>query len=164
MPTAPGGRPRTPPVPSHAARPCRPVPDVVAYLTGRWSIERRVLDVRAGAEGSFRGIAEFRPEGADGALLHVEEGELTWADAVHPAGRTLWLRPRPDGTAAVEFADGRPFHDLDLRTGRWHTVHPCAADRYDGTFTVTGADTWELEWRIDGPAKEAVLHSVYRRR
>ncbi|MFI7101281.1 DUF6314 family protein [Streptomyces sp. NPDC050161] len=140
-----------------------PVPDAAAYLTGRWSIERTVRDVRSGAAGSFRGTADFRPDAAGEVLLHVEEGELTWAGTAHPASRTLRLRPRPDGGAEVSFADGRPFHDLDLRRGRWHTVHPCAADRYDGTFTVAGPDEWHLEWRVGGPAKEQLLRSVYRR-
>ncbi|MGD3108332.1 DUF6314 family protein [Streptomyces sp. YGL11-2] len=140
-----------------------PVPDAAAYLAGRWHIERAVYDLRTGAEGSFRGTADFRPDGAGGALLHVEEGELAWGGAVHPATRTLRLLPRPDGTAAVTFADGRPFHDLDLRTGRWTAGHPCAEDHYAGTFTAVGADRWDLEWRVGGPAKEQLLRSVYRR-
>lgn len=157
----------------------RPVPDVAAYLLGRWDVERVVRDLRSGEEGGFRGTAVFRPAGegpaagdgravagagAPGTLVHVEEGELEWGGAVHRAGRTLRLRPCPDGSAEVDFADGRPFHDLDLRTGRWHTVHPCAADRYEGTFTVVAAGEWHLEWRVSGPAKDQALRSVYRRR
>ncbi|MFD5394909.1 DUF6314 family protein [Streptomyces sp. NPDC127097] len=140
-----------------------PVPDVAAYLSGRWSIERTVADLRNGPEGRYRGTAEFRPDATGGTLLHHEEGRLAWGGTVQPASRTLRLRPRPDGTAGVEFADGRPFHDLDLRTGRWTAVHPCAADRYEGTFTVVGPDEWHLEWRVGGPAKDQLLRSVYRR-
>ncbi|WP_129293061.1 DUF6314 family protein [Streptomyces lydicus] len=143
--------------------PPHPVPDAAAYFFGRWSIERSVCDLRTGAEGSFRGTADFRPDPAGEGLLHIEEGRLRWGAAVHPASRTLRLRPRPDGTAEIRFADGRPFHDLDLRTGRWRAVHPCAADRYEGEFTVTGADTWQLEWRVGGPAKDQLLRSAYRR-
>lgn len=140
-----------------------PVPDVAAYLAGRWYVARTVQDLRSGAEGSFRGLADFRPDPAGDGLLHTEEGELTWGGAVHPAGRTLRLRPRPDGTAQIAFADGRPFHDLDLRDGRWTAAHPCAADRYAGTFTAVGADAWHLVWRVGGPAKDQLLRSVYRR-
>lgn len=165
-----------------------PVADVAGYLSGCWSIERTVYDLRAGVQGSFRGTAGFRPDaaedcaaedgaGEDGsvdgrpgnavagpALLHVEEGELMWGGgAAQPASRTLRLRPRPDGTAEVDFADGRYFHDLDLRSGRWTAVHPCAADRYEGTFTAVTADEWHLEWRVAGPAKDQLLRSVYRR-
>ncbi|MGW7577499.1 DUF6314 family protein [Streptomyces sp. NPDC054765] len=133
------------------------------YLSGRWSIERTVCDLRTGAAGSFRGTAEFRPDATGEVLLHLEEGRLHWGGAVHPASRTLRLRPRPDGTAEVAFADGRPFHDLDLRTGRWSAVHPCAEDRYEGTFTVAGTDTWHLRWQVGGPAKDQLLSSEYRR-
>ncbi|MFI1496288.1 DUF6314 family protein [Streptomyces platensis] len=140
-----------------------PVPDVAAYLSGRWRVERTVDDLRNGVEGGFRGTAEFRTDATGEALLHHEEGRLTWGGTVSPASRTLRLRPRPDGTAEVGFADGRPFHDLDLRTGRWTAVHPCAADRYEGTFTAVGPDEWHLEWRVGGPAKDQLLCSVYRR-
>ncbi|MEU2789679.1 DUF6314 family protein [Streptomyces sp. NPDC007100] len=140
------------------------VTDAAAYLAGRWTIDRTVLDVRTGTQGTFRGTAHFRPEGGAGAvLLHVEEGELAWNGATAPATRTLRLCPRPDGTADVTFADGRPFHDLDLRTGHWNTRHPCAADLYEGEFTVVSPQEWHLRWRVGGPAKTQLLCSVYRR-
>lgn len=146
-----------------------PVADVAAYLAGRWSVERAVTDLRGGIEGRFRGTAEFRAEtaaesSAGEGLLHVEEGRLTWGGTAYPASRTLRLRPRPDGTAEIDFADGRPFHDLDLRTGRWTARHPCSEDRYTGTFAAVTADEWHLEWRVTGPAKDQLLRSVYRRR
>lgn len=143
--------------------PLHPVADVAGYLSGRWSIARTVHDLRTGTEGRFHGTADFRPAPAGGALLHVEEGELTWDGTAYPASRTLRLRPRPDGSAAIDFADGRPFHDLDLTTGRWTAVHPCAEDRYEGTFTVRSADEWHLEWRVTGPAKRQLLRTEYRR-
>ncbi|MFG2141193.1 DUF6314 family protein [Streptomyces sp. NPDC048650] len=152
------------PQPRRAGAVPYPVPDAAAYLAGGWRIERSVADLRSGALGSFRGIAHFGPDAAGDGLLHHEEGELTWGETVHPASRTLRLRPLPDGTAEVHFADGRPFHALDLRSGRWIAVHPCAADRYEGTFTVVAADEWHLAWRVGGPAKDQLLRSVYRRR
>ncbi|WP_307721562.1 DUF6314 family protein [Embleya hyalina] len=60
-------------------------------------------------------------------------------------------------------ADGGPFHDLDLRTGRWNTRHPCAADFYDQEFTVVSQDEWHLRWRVSGPAKTQLPTSVHRR-
>jgi hypothetical protein len=137
------------------------VPDATAYLVGRWSIDRVVVDERTGAQGTFTGTAEFRR--VDGELLELESGEFVWGGVSNQANRTHRLVPRPDGTADVLFADGRPFHDLDLRTGRWRTRHPCAADLYDGEFTVVSHDEWHLRWRVEGPAKTQVLTSVYRR-
>jgi hypothetical protein len=138
-----------------------PVPDALAYLTGRWSIDRVVLDERSGAQGTFRGTADFFAEVEH--VLEVESGEFVWGGVTNPATRTHRLLPRPDGTAEVQFADGRHFHDLDLRTGHWTTRHPCAADLYDGEFTVVSGDEWHLRWRVGGPAKTQLLTSVYRR-
>ncbi|MBC2876995.1 MULTISPECIES: DUF6314 family protein [Streptomyces] len=140
-----------------------PVPDAVAYLTGRWTVHRVLRDLATGQEGTFTGTAVFRPAAGATHLLHVEDGGLTWNGTTGRAGRTLLLYGRPDGTADVRFADGRPFHPLDLRSGHWTTRHPCGRDRYDGTFTVVSADEWRLAWRTTGPAKDQLQHSVYRR-
>ncbi|MFF4160153.1 DUF6314 family protein [Streptomyces sp. NPDC001678] len=158
-PPGPSG-PTGPSVPSAVF----PVPDVLAFLTGRWTVDRTLTDLATGSTGTYRGTAEFRADGDGARLLHVEDGELDWNGTVNRAGRTLGLLPGPDGTAEVTFADGRPFHDLDLRTGLWHTRHPCGADLYDGEFTVVSPGEWRVRWRTAGPAKEHVQHSVYRRR
>ncbi|GGX87099.1 DUF6314 family protein [Streptomyces hiroshimensis] len=140
-----------------------PVPDAVAYLTGRWTVDRSLADLDTGAGGSFHGTAAFRPSDDGAYVLHVEDGELSWGGTVNRAGRTLRLVPGPDGTADVMFADGRPFHDLDLRTGRWTPRHPCGRDLYDGTFTVVSPGEWHVQWRTTGPAKNLLQRSVYRR-
>ncbi|MGK5629992.1 DUF6314 family protein [Streptomyces sp. URMC 123] len=156
--------PPTPPVPPTSPT-AYPVPDAAAHLAGRWTVDRVLRDLATGTHGSFRGTADFTPApDGDGCLLHIEDGELDWAGARGRAGRTLRLLPAPDGTAEVTFADGRPFHDLDLRTGHWTTRHPCGPDVYDGTFTVLSADTWRVSWRVTGRAKDQLLTTVYRRR
>ncbi|MFC5720779.1 DUF6314 family protein [Streptomyces gamaensis] len=141
-----------------------PVPDAVTYLTGQWSVHRTLHDLDAGSGGSFHGTAVFEPADGAGWLAHVEDGMLRWGGALNRAGRTLRLLPGPDGTAEVTFADGRFFHDLDLRTGAWTARHPCGGDRYDGTFTVVSPDEWHVRWRTTGPAKNHLQRSVYRRR
>ncbi|MFI9025311.1 DUF6314 family protein [Streptomyces sp. NPDC053560] len=139
----------------------RAVPDALAYLAGNWSVERELY---AGEHvGHFSGRAEFRTDDADDGWLHVEEGVMEWDGAQRDASRTLRMTPLPDGSAEVSFADGRPFHTLDLRRGHWTAVHQCAADRYEGTFTVLSPDEWHLRWEVHGPAKDQLLVSVYRR-
>lgn len=140
-----------------------PVPDVLAYLAGRWTVIRTLEDLSTGATGEFRGTADIQPSGDGTCTLFAEDGELTWGGTTNQAGRTLHLLPRPDGTADVTFADSRPFHDLDLRSGRWAVHHPCGRDRYEGTFTVVSSDEWQVRWRTAGPAKDHVQQSVYRR-
>ncbi|WP_258726987.1 DUF6314 family protein [Cellulomonas sp. NS3] len=142
--------------------------DTVAYLLGTWHVDRELVDHRAGVAGTFRGTAVFRDLPGDGphgarVVEHAEEGELAWGGVVGPAGRTLHLHPEADGSAHVTFADGREFHDLDLRPGRWSAHHPCAADDYAGTFTVVSPDEWRVRWDVSGPTKDHTLVTVYRR-
>ncbi|MGW5179288.1 DUF6314 family protein [Streptomyces sp. NPDC004082] len=143
----------------------RPVADVLAFLAGSWRVERRVVDLAAGTEGRFTGTTVFSPleDGGDG-LLHHESGTFAWQGTPRPAERTLWFLPGGRaGTADVRFSDGRPFHDLDLSTGRHVAVHPCAADHYRGEFTVDDAGRWRTVWRVGGPAKDLVLTTDYVR-
>ncbi|MEW2568694.1 DUF6314 family protein [Streptomyces sp. NPDC047070] len=147
----------------------RPVDDVLAYLAGSWRVERSVRDLASGAQGTFRGVTVFERldgggSGPSEGLLHHESGTFVWQGVARPAERTL--RFLPDGGASradVRFADGRPFHDLDLATGRHVTDHPCSADLYRGEFTVRDADRWRTVWRVGGPAKDLVLTTDYTR-
>jgi hypothetical protein len=140
-----------------------PVRDVLAHLAGRWRVERTVRDLTSGHEGRFEGATVFSPiEG--GGLLHEEHGTFTWQGVARPAERTLRFLPGSSPAAAdVRFADGRPFHDLDLATGHHVADHPCAADLYRGEFSVRDADHWRTVWRVGGPAKDLVLTTDYAR-
>ncbi|MGW6472878.1 DUF6314 family protein [Streptomyces nigra] len=140
-----------------------PVPEVLSHLAGRWRVDRSVRDLASGDEGAFTGTTVFGPlEG--GGLLHHEAGEFVWRGMPRPAERTLRFLPGgAPGTADVRFADGRPFHDLDLRTGRHIADHPCSADLYRGEFTVRDEDHWRTVWRVRGPAKDLVLTTDYAR-
>ncbi|MGW0944524.1 DUF6314 family protein [Streptomyces sp. NPDC002623] len=141
----------------------RPVPDVLAYLAGSWRVTRSVRDRASGDEGRFDGVTVFGASD-DGGLLQHESGTFVWLGVARPAERTLRFLPGPTpGTADVRFADGRPFHDLDLRTGRHIADHPCSADLYRGEFTVRDADRWRSVWRVAGPAKDLLLTTDYAR-
>ncbi|MFJ4327251.1 DUF6314 family protein [Streptomyces tricolor] len=140
-----------------------PVADLLAHLAGRWRVERTVRDLASGAEGRFTGTTVFSALDG-GGLLHEESGTFTWQGVARPAHRTLRFLPGPTpGRADVRFADGRPFHELDLTAGRYVADHPCAADLYRGEFTVRDADRWRTVWRVGGPAKDLVLTTDYVR-
>ncbi|MEV5883374.1 DUF6314 family protein [Streptomyces sp. NPDC052020] len=140
-----------------------PVPDVLAYLAGRWHATRSVRDLPSGDEGRFEGVTVFSPL-PEGGLLSRESGTFTWRGVARPAERTLRFLPGDaPGTADVRFADGRPFHGLDLATGHHVAEHPCAADLYRGEFTVRDADRWRTVWRVGGPAKDLLLTTEYER-
>lgn len=140
-----------------------PVPDALTYLTGSWRAERSVRDLASGAFGDFAGTTLFSPLDS-GGLLHHESGTFTWQGVPRPAERTLRFLPGSSPAAAdVHFADGRPFHDLDLTSGHHIADHPCAADLYRGEFTVLDENHWRTVWRVGGPAKDLLLTTDYTR-
>lgn len=134
-----------------------PVDDLIGYLAGRWRVERDVEDRTAGAAGRFAGelLCEYD---APGALTMRERGELDWSGVRAPAYRTTRLLA-DGGAGRVVFEDGRPFHDLDLRSGGCAVTHGCAPDTYRGSFVVDGPDAWRYEWLVSGPRKDLRLRS-----
>ena len=138
---------RTPP------RGTMPVPDTLAFLHGRWRLERRLDDHRSGVRGTFAGEAEFAVTDDPAVLCYEERGELRFGMHAGPARRALLLRGLPDGAADVRFADGREFYVLDLRPGRWTARHGCGEDTYVVSYLVR-ADGWlEERWHVTGPRK-----------
>ncbi len=138
------------------------VPDLAAFLRGRWDIERHIDDHRRGLAGRFSGIGTYAPH-TDG-LEYREAGTLAYGrHAVEAVQRHLY-RLASRARAEVRFADGRRFHDLDLSRGVWFCRHPCGADLYTGTFRVLGADAWTQIWEVEGPDKRATLAATFRRR
>ncbi|MFD6150149.1 DUF6314 family protein [Streptomyces sp. NPDC060243] len=140
------------------------VPDLLAFLAGRWHVARTAEDRHTGTRGHFTGTADFTAL-PGGGLRHHEEGTFTWDGVARPAYRTLrWLPdPAGKGSARVTFDDGRFFHDVDLRTGHAIADHPCSLDLYRGEFTVSGPDLWSVVWRVAGPAKDLVLRTEHTR-
>ena len=134
----------------------RALPD---WLNGHWAIER----VINGSEGHFTGDAVFDPDRHGGARWH-ESGRLVIGGFDGPVSRTLQLDPIADGAGwQVRFDDGRPFHPLDLSSGRCEAEHLCGPDRYQGHFTVLDADRMTIRWRVTGPGRADNIDSEYRR-
>jgi Family of unknown function (DUF6314) len=154
------------------------VPDTLGFLRGHWQIERVLVDHRTGTRGYFTGSAAILPAttpdgplastgglaaSPDGRLAsYTEQGELRFGSHTGPAQRILGFQPRPDGTAAVRFANGRPFYVLDLRSGHCQAEHPCHADRYRITHVVHNTDLIEERWQVSGPDKD--YHAITRLR
>ena len=122
-------------------------------------MERELEDAGLG-RGHFSGRAEFAADG-DG-LRWIETGRMTIGAYDGPARRELRVVRDDDGWA-VRFADGRPFHRLDLREGRAALEHPCGDDRYRGELTVRGPDAFVVAWTVTGPGKAQRLSARYER-
>ncbi len=147
------------------ARDLHPVADLRAYLVGAWQIRRTLDDRRKGAQGRFEGRATFIP-GDENTLTYREEGRLAlggFETLAHQSYLYAFPAPHRAHRAEVRFADGRPFHALDLSNGHWSAGHDCAEDLYRGRFRAEGADRWSVLWTVTGPRKDQSLESRFTR-
>lgn len=150
-----------------AARPSAPrdslfeVNDLRKFLEGKWEVSRQIDDRRLDQLGRFDGSAGFAVDGDD--LIYDEDGELRLGTHKGPAFQTYRYTFPSKRQAEVCFADGRPFHDLDLSNGAWACTHLCGEDRYEGAFTALDRDSWRVIWRVRGPRKDLRLDSHYSR-
>lgn len=135
------------------------IPDTLSFLLGRWSVHRSITDHRSGNRGWFAGSGTFvmvETEVGDSRARRAryhETGALGFGAHTGPASRRLEYVRAGDGTVTINFADGRPFVDLDLRSGHWRSVHPCGEDRYETATTVRSPDLVEERWIVRGPTK-----------
>jgi hypothetical protein len=139
------------------------VPDTLAFLRGRWRLERRLSDHRSGVCGTFTGDAEFAATADPAVLRYVERGELRFGGHVGPATRTLVCLGRPGGAVDVRFAGGSEFYRLDLGQGCCQAEHLCGRDRYTVTYRVLAQDLMEEHWQVAGPQKAYDTVTALRR-
>ena len=93
-----------------------------------------------------------------------ETGRLALGDYRGEAHRTLLIgRGTGSGTWEVRFNDGRPFHPLDLRSGRWAAEHRCGRDLYRGVYATPDRDRLTVRWQVTGPGRADSIVSDYRR-
>jgi hypothetical protein len=133
---------------------------VTHSLTGEWLITR----VINGGAGRFHGRARIAadPESPTTLLWH-EHGRLRLGAHEGPAERTLRIEPATTGAWQVRFADGRPFHPLDLTSGSDEVTHLCGADTYRGHYEIQSPDCFTVTWRVTGPRKDDVIETRYER-
>jgi hypothetical protein len=144
--------------------------DTLTFLLGVWDLDRSIDDHRSGTHGGFAGSATLTPTPAGSALAppdgaHYQEvGELQFGAYRGPARRALDYVRRDDGSVLLCFTDGRPFIDLDLRSGDCHRSHDCGQDRHEIGIVVISSDTVEEHWQVRGPGKDYVAITTLHRR
>ena len=144
------------------------VSDTLEFLVGTRAVERSIEDHRSGISGHFEGQAVLvghpaqQPAGTVPRASYQETGELRFGGHAGPARRGLDY-VRRGGAVMLYFTDGRPYVDLDLRSGTWRAAHPCVADLYEVTTIVRSADELQELWRVRGPDKNYDATTTLRR-
>ncbi len=130
------------------------------YFEGRWQMVRIIENLAEGVIGEFWGEARFEPDGE--GLICREAGVLRFRGADYHAERaSLWRFPG-GGRIEVRYDDGRPFHDFIEDDPQ--AVHDCGEDRYRVSYDFEEGDTaWTSRWEVEGPAKDYMMTTRYRR-
>lgn len=129
-------------------------------FAGVWTLSRVIEDRALGRTGRMTGVAAFTREGA--VLICRESGILRFpGGGGMPAERVTRWRNAGGGLIAVEFADGRPFHDFSSGSARATALHDCAPDRYEVLYDFSRWPVWTAEWRVAGPRKDYTMRTVY---
>lgn len=128
-------------------------------LEGRWHLSR-VITHGDGREDRLEGEAIFTRAGP--RLVQEEIGTLcTGGQEFEARQRYLWAEAA--GRIDVSFADNRPFHSIPLNDSTPQTVHLCPPDRYEVAYDFTHWPHWRATWTVEGPRKDYVMVSTYRR-
>lgn len=140
---------------------CCGMTPALADFAGDWLVSRRISDHLAAQSGSFTGRAGFRPVG--GVLHYHETGMLTLGAQAPLRAERRYVWRQEAGRIVVEHSDGRAFHAFALDGGQAEAVHWCDPDHYRVHYDVSHWPEWTAEWRVSGPRKDYVMHTVYRR-
>ena len=152
------------------------VADTYGYLLGVWNVERPIEDYHCGMSGAFAGsvsvcqlVGELSLAAHAGApparrqADYRECGTLRWSGRELACARRMLLADTGQGRAALRFADGRHFVDVDFGTGGCEVRHDCGDDVYLIKFLVQSADCYEERWEVKGPDKDYRADGTYRR-
>jgi hypothetical protein len=145
------------------------VVDTLSFLLGQWKLERVFADRRLGTGGRFDGSATITTSlsGLAAGLApraHYEEvGTSRFGRYEGPASRSLELVRLESTVVMLYFTDGKPFVDLDLRSGRWSSTHPCGEDHYEILTVVRSPTEIEEHWRVRGPTEDYDAVATLRR-
>lgn len=128
---------------------------------GCWRIDRQIDDRLAGQAGALRGEAVFSAQG-DG-LRYDETGTLRLAGQPALEARQSYFWRQAACGIAVSFADGRPFHTIDLPGAHAAASHHCPPDTYLVRYDFSAWPEWSSIWTVTGPRKTYVMRTRYSR-
>ena len=138
------------------------IDDTFGFLLGNWTLTRWIKDRRTGLSGRFMGTATLS-ESLHGRGWYKEDGELCYGDYTGPANRTLQMLRRPDGSAVLQFSDGRPYLEIDLSSANWSGQHFCSRDTYEIEMQAQSQEMIIEKWAVRGPGKRYDALALLRR-
>jgi hypothetical protein len=138
------------------------VADTLGFLLGEWRLDRVINDYRGAVRASFHGVATVTTGWQGGCYLEISE--MCTGAYRGPARRVLRYVTFDDMTLRLSFSDGRPFVDLDLRSGIWWATHPCGEDTHELTTVVLSDDVVEERWHVVGPLTHYAATTTLTRR
>jgi hypothetical protein len=94
-------------------------------------------------------------------LRYRETGELRLGDGPSFVAERAYLWRQDGRRIAVDFPDGRPFHDFDPAKPAAH--HLCIADDYAVRYDFGMWPAWQAAWTVTGPRKDCTMVSRYSR-
>lgn len=133
----------------------------LADFEGRWCIDRRIEDRSLNRTGQLHGAAVFTADG-DG-LRYDESGSLRFPGQPPLEARQTYLWRAEGQGVAVNFADGRAFHRIDLSAWQTAASHDCAPDLYLVRYDFSAWPHWSSDWCVTGPRKDYMMATQYRR-
>ena len=132
---------------------------------GRWIIQRTINDVSGTLSGRLEGEAAFSLKPRDETMMEYQESGLLTIATAPPirAERTYLWRDQGHGSVDVLFADGRPFHRVNLNQQMPFDTHFCSPDIYGVNYDFREWPRWTTLWKVRGPRKAYQMETRYRR-
>lgn len=137
-------------------------PTAVERFIGTYSVARTIHDRRGGQSASFNGQAVIEAiQGVQGGAHYSEKGALQIGAGPAFAAERQYLWRMAGARIAVDFADGRAFHDFDPVAGGQATEHLCGEDMYRGGYDFSEWTCWSVTWDVTGPRKDYRSVTLY---
>lgn len=142
------------------------ISDIFERLQGEWTFVREVP-----GKASMKGRARIAPTG-EGRARYDETARVRLADGKTLTGTQSYRYrrlPSPANGFDVFFADREQlFERLDFHLSadgalRAEAEHRCPPDQYVSTFTLDRDDRLTVEHKVQGPHKNYVVRTAYRR-
>lgn len=137
--------------------------DTYDFLLGSWSVTRELFILASQDHGCFSGVALVATYGEPSRALYRERGTISRGSYSGPAQRELHYQRLTSGGVTASFADGRPFIEFDLRSGRATQGYGCGNDLYTISIEVRSPSEWQETWDVTGPSKQYSALTIYTR-